>query len=84
MRYHLALLGVAAGLPVTILYHELKLAAVGLMQGAEVCTLGDFVAGACDPIAPLLHPGAPPEPRTDRLAGQTGAAVAGTSCERPN
>jgi len=76
MRYHLALLAAAAGLPVTVLYHELKLAAVGLMPGVDVCTLAEIVAGECDPIAPLLRPRTPPAPRTDRLAAQAAAAFA--------
>ncbi len=76
MRYHLALLAAAAGLPVTVLYHELKLAAVGLMPGVDTCTVADFVAGECDPIAPLLRPRTPPEARADRLAGQAAAAFA--------
>jgi len=76
MRYHLALLAAAAGLPVTVLYHELKLAAVGLMPGVETCTLADFAAGECDPIAPLLRPRTPSETRTGRLAGQAAAAFA--------
>ena len=76
MRYHLALLAAAAGLPVAVLYHELKLAAVGLMPGVDTCTLADFIAGDCDPIAPLLRPRAPPEARTNLLAGQAAAAFA--------
>lgn len=76
MRYHLALLAAAAGLPVTVLYHELKLAAVGLMPGVDTCTLADFVAGECDAIALLLRPRTPPEARTDRLAEQAAAAFA--------
>ncbi len=76
MRYHLALLAAAAGLPVTVLYHELKLAAVGLMPGVDTCTLADLVAGECDPVALLLRPRAPPKARTDRLAEQAAAAFA--------
>ena len=84
MRYHLALLAAAAGLPVTVLYHELKLAAVGLMPGVDTCTLADFIAGDCDPIAPLLQPRTPPEARTDLLAGQAAAAFAWIGPLRPS
>ena len=76
MRYHLALLAAAAGLPVTVLYHELKLAAVGLMPAVDTCTLADFMAGECDPLAPLLRQRTPPETQADRLAGQAAAAFA--------
>ena len=84
MRYHLALLGAAAGLPVTVLYHELKLAAVGLMPGVDTCTLADFMAGGCDPIAPLLRPRTPSEPRTDLLPGQAAAAFAWVAPLKPS
>ncbi len=84
MRYHLALLAAAAGLPVTVLYHELKLAAVGLMPNVDTCTLADFVAGECDPIAPLLHLRTPPKTRTERLAEQAAAAFAWIAPLRPS
>jgi polysaccharide pyruvyl transferase WcaK-like protein len=66
MRYHLGLLGVALGVPVAALCHELKLVSVALMPGVIAVSLPQFVTGeSADPIGDLLAVRAPAPDRLD-------------------
>lgn len=72
MRYHLALIAAAAGLRVEVLYHELKMLAVGLVPDVGLMPCHAILHAGADPIASLMRrwDRAPERADFDQLAAQ--------------